>query len=130
MLDLLEHPKSEADKIPNTEERGSDKLPDIGREIKVCLEGPDDSQVDKITQSHKEHEADDLATRLALTGLVVKHPLLVDDEKEEMGKHARRRQSWNVRQVQQLVQHKEANICPPKENITAQLQLDEVNDEP
>lgn len=81
---FLEDPEPQADKIPDGKEKGGNKLPDIWRDAEVMAQTGDNAQIDEVAQSHEKHEPDNFTARLALAGLVIKHPLFIDDEKEDV----------------------------------------------
>lgn len=81
MLYLLEHPESQANKIPSRKEEPGDKLPDVRRDTEVMTQPGDDTEINEIIQPHKHNKAGNFLARFALTGFIIKDPFLVDYKK-------------------------------------------------
>lgn len=128
MVHFLEHPEPQADKIPGGEEESSDELTDVWRESEIVLQARDDAKVDEIIQAHEQDESYDLLACFALAGLVIEHPLFVDEEKQSMGEETRKRQRGEVGPMRQLVQQEIPDVRTPKEHVTRELQFDKLND--
>lgn len=128
MSSAAEHPKLESRPRPERKEESGDELTDVRCNSKVLLEPNDDTEIYKVIQPHKQDEFNNLIRCLSLAGFIAKHPVFVDDKKQNVGANARNGDSKPRCRVEDIVSDSIADIRPPKQDISRNLQLDKLPD--
>lgn len=83
-----EYPELQPRPRPERKEQTGNKLPNVRRDAKVCVESHDDTEVYKIVQPHKENKTNNLICCLAFASFITKDPVAVDDKEEDVREDA------------------------------------------